>query len=230
MSKYFFTIAAKLVHIILLLILSLPQVLNILEITSVVFVLIYLYYASKQRPMAWIFGIIASVLSAVYFWQLELIGSAVLQLFYILQGLNGFFTWLYFESDRKASYRYSLTYHSIALLLLLLISVGVYWMIKVSSIGSYQGYNYFDILFALGSIWATQLETKKDVVCWDYWIACNLGYTAFYIYQSIQGENMFFYSALMLLLAVFSYWARKKWMAVILKEDQLQTNTDKHES
>lgn len=207
-----------------------PQVLSLLEILSVAFVLVYLYYASMQKTLAWIFGVLASVLSAIYFWQLQLYGSSVLQWFYILQGLNGFFTWLYFESNRKASRRYSFTYHIIALLVILSVSVGIYFFIKSSSFGAYKGYNYFDILFALGSIWATQLETKKDIVCWDYWIACNLGYTALYIYQSFQGESMYFYSALMLLLAVFSYWARRKWSDEMLKENQLQSDTNKHQS
>lgn len=90
--------------------------------------------------------------------------------------------------------------------------------------------NYFDISLAIGSIWATQLETKKDIVCWWYWIVCNLGYAALYVYNSLNGEAMWIYAALMLFLAVFSYMAKGRWMQEISGEEQLDAHTDEHQA
>lgn len=199
----------------------------ILEIASVVFVLIYLYYASKLNSNAWLFGIIASIFSGVYFWKLELTGSMVLQIFYALQGVNGYLNWTFFESDRKASYRYTKTYHLVASAILLVLSASIYLWFKEITWGEYEGPNFFDILLALGSIWATQLETKKDIVCWWYWILCNLGYGILYLYLSIHGEGMYYYSALMFFLAIFSYMAKQKWASGISKEHELQSNANK---
>ncbi|MCC6818709.1 MAG: nicotinamide mononucleotide transporter [Bacteroidia bacterium] len=202
--------------------------LNILEIGSVAFVLFYLFYATKQKSIAWIFGCISSALSFVLFYQLELFGSAILQIFYFLLGVNGFLNWSYFESDRKASYRYSKTFHLVSILLILILIFLINNLSAISWGPDLSILNFLDVSLAILSIWATYLETKKDIVCWWYWIACNIGYGILYLYQSYDGESLFLYSALMFFLAGFSYFAKITWQKSLRNENQLQSNPNKN--
>lgn len=188
-----------------------PQVLNLLELLSVLFVLMYLYYASKTQSVAWLFGILASVLSTIYFYQLGYLGSALLNVVYAIQGVLGFIQWQWYLSDRKVNYFWSLKQHSIAISTVLLFSVLGIFLCKHYQ---FNGFNDMDIVLAAFSILATYLESKKDIACWNYWIICNLAYSALYLYSSLNesGGSMYLYSALMLVLAVFSYYAKKTWL------------------
>lgn len=67
-----------------------------------------------------------------------------------------------------------------------------------------------DIVLAGGSILATYLEIRKDTSCWWYWIVCNIGYAILYLTQDADSV-MYLYSGLMIVLAIFSYMAKKSW-------------------
>jgi nicotinamide mononucleotide transporter len=171
----------------------------------------YLYFASKTQSIAWLFGICASVLSTVYFYQLGYFGSAVLNVIYAIQGVLGFVQWQWYLSDRQVDYFWNRQQHIGAVLIVVFISV---LGILLCRFYHFNGFNSLDIVLAAFSILATYLESKKDISCWNYWIVCNLAYALLYLYSSIQKpeDSMYLYSSLMLGLAVFSYYAKRAWL------------------
>lgn len=221
------TILAKLIFKSFCLVASLPQVLSFLEISAVVFALAYVYYASVQKPAAWIFGCFSAIFSFFFFWLSKLQGSAFLQLFYFSQGVLGFFNWKYLEPQRKASYRYSNTFHLLAFIAMIVVTILSYNAIDRFILDKNESPNILDIIFAVGSIWATYLETKKDIRCWWYWIACNLGYSALYLYSCFKGEQMYLYAGLMIFFTIFSIIALFRWEKDLRQPNKSDANEDK---
>jgi nicotinamide mononucleotide transporter len=186
----------------------LPQVLIVLEISSVVCVLAYIYLASKRNANAWLFGIIASILSVVLFFRQDYIGSAVLNVIYGLLGVLGYLQWKFIQPNKVASYDIKLRTHFYVVVICILLTLGLKFLFD--SIG-YDQFIFWDILLATGSIAATYLEIKKDTSCWWYWVICNIGYFALYLFPSNGQDVMYYYAALMLFLAIFSWFAKIAW-------------------
>lgn len=169
-------------------------------------VLIYLYFAVKRNPVAWIFGLSASVLSTLLFYQQNLFGSMMLNIIYGLQAVIGYWHWKWLQPDRRPAFRTNLMRH---LALVLLCFMAAYGLNKYLNNAGFREFIYWDILLALGSITATFLEIRKDTACWIYWIICNAAYSV--LYFTISG-SMMLYAFLMLFLAVFSGFALRTWM------------------
>ncbi len=177
-----------------------------IEILSVCFNLLYLFYAIKQKSIAWIFGTIASILSFYLFYKINFNGSAALNIIYAFQGIFGFMQWQFFNKNRQASFYITLQQH-----LLLIGSVIIGFLILNSLFGGYfpERLQKIDLLLALGCILTTFLEIRKETSCWYYWIVLNCAFTVLYSLQHI-----YLYAALMLALAVFSVYALKEWKKV----------------
>ncbi len=175
----------------------------VIEIVSVLFTLLYIYYASQQKSGAWIFGILASLLSVYLFYMNQYIGSAVLNSVYAAQGVFGFFQWQFYLKNAAPAYKLSYKHHIALLLLILMLFLAIN---VIFASYHFNLYVRLDILLAIGSILATFLEIKKDISCWYYWMVLNLGFTVLYGIQ-----HLYLYALLMLALGVFSYFALQQW-------------------
>lgn len=174
-----------------------------IEIFSVFFNLLYLYYAIRQKSIAWIFGFIASLLSVYLFYQNHYIGSAVLNLIYAALGVLGFLQWHFYLKTSNPGFKLSFKQH---IHLITVISALFYFIVVITAEHMFSTLVRIDILLSLGSIAATFLEIRKDTSCWYYWIVLNLGFAILYGLQ-----HMYFYAFLMLLFAVFSRIALMEW-------------------
>ncbi|MES2617507.1 MAG: nicotinamide mononucleotide transporter family protein [Bacteroidota bacterium] len=174
-----------------------------LEILSVAFSFLYLFFAIKQNALAWIFGIIASLLAIRLFYDNNNWGSIILNGVYVLQGIFGFLQWRFFEKNRSSNYYTPINYHLIFIFFTLLSGTCIIVLFP-SYLPTIS--NKIDVYLAIGSVLATFLEIRKDISCWYYWITLNLGFTFLYLYQ---GLNL--YAILMLVLGIFSVWALKEW-------------------
>lgn len=178
----------------------------LLEIVSVLMVLTYLYFAVKRNAIAWIFGLLASVLSSLLFFQQNLYGSMMLNVIYGLQAIMGYWHWKWLQPDRRPAFRTNLTTH---LALVLFCFIASFALIKYLNNAGFREFIYWDLLLAFGSITATFLEIRKDTACWIYWIICNAAYSLLYL---TTAGSMMLYAFLMLFLSVFSGFALKTWM------------------
>jgi nicotinamide mononucleotide transporter len=66
-----------------------------LEWAGLITGILYVFFASKQRSICWVFGIISSACIAwKSFTDYKLIADGILQVFYILIGFFGLYQWL----------------------------------------------------------------------------------------------------------------------------------------
>lgn len=177
----------------------------VLEILSVCCNFLYLYFAIKQKPVAWLFGIIASISSYFLFRALHLNGSAILNIVYAIQGIFGFTQWQFIQKNNTPRFRLKLKEH-LFLIALTIIAFLIISLVFKSHIHTRAA--LIDLLLAMLCILTTFLEIKKETACWYYWISLNAMYTVLYTYQNLYG-----YAFLMFALGIFSIWALKEWTA-----------------
>lgn len=176
---------------------------QLLEISAVIFTLGYMLFAIRQKPMAWIMGIIASIISMVLFYGSNW-GSTILNFVYVVQGVLGFLEWQFFNKNRPAGYYISKPRHSAYIFIAILTAAAINAL--------FQGYIItttarIDMYLAMGSILATFIEIRKDTSCWYYWILLNFAYAALYYYQ-----GLYFYTIQMVVLALFSFKSLNEWV------------------
>ncbi len=174
---------------------------NPIEILSFIFTFLYLFFISKFNKVAWIFGIIASGLMIFFFVKQHFWGSAVLNLVYVIQGIIGYFEWG--SKKEPQAFVLKLKHHLFFIAMNLMICASLYYLFFYLN---YKSFNVIDVFFAILSIGATYLEIKKQTSAWYYWIIANLSYTFIYF-----KAEFYVYSVLMLVLAIFSFWALLQW-------------------
>jgi len=176
---------------------------QILELSAFFSSLIYLFFASKKRAKAWIFGSIAALLSVILFYRIQLNSSFILNVIYFFMGIAGYFNWKLIENEKPFKYHYQPLKH----VLLSLAMFGIFVIIQnIDVIYFKTSFQKIDLFLSLFSVLATFLEIKKDRACWWYWISINIGFTVLYWSQSLP-----FYSALMSIFTVFSVYALYQW-------------------
>jgi nicotinamide mononucleotide transporter len=187
----------------------LPQVLIIIEILSVLGTIIYIYLAAKKKAVAWIFGIVASILGAWLFFERNLAGSGLLNVVYAILGVIGYVNWNKYISEKQPAYGLKWYHHVFWIITCVLVSL---LLTEVFAFFLVEDVLYQDMLLATFCILATLLEIRKDTSTWWYWMVCNTAYSALYAWQSVKtGESLYFYSALMFGLAIFSYYGLRAW-------------------
>lgn len=182
--------------------------LHLLEIVSVLLLFIYMYFAYKQNSKAWLFGIAGSFLSTILFFNKGFYGSMFLNVIYVVQGFLGYFEWKWKSPNLLPSFKLKLKQHLLLVFASTTLAIGlVQWFKSLD----FNEFSYIDIVLALLSIVATYLEIKKEISCWWYWIFCNLSYSVLYLNLTTQDPPLYFYSFLMLSLAIFSWFAKNEW-------------------
>lgn len=176
---------------------------QILEFCSVLCSLLYLYFASKKNATAWIFGSIASFLSVILFYRIQLHSSFILNIIYFFMGIAGYFNWKLIESNKPFKYHYHLLKHLFFIPLIIGTYILTLYIFKEYFITNSQK---FDLFLSIFSVIATFLEIKKDRACWWYWIAINIGFTFLYFSQSLP-----YYGTLMGIFCLFSIYALYQW-------------------
>lgn len=174
-----------------------------IEIAAVLFTFLYLYFIGKKQAFGWLMGILASVLSLFFFYIKGYYGSAVLNFVYIFQGLVGFLYWKKLAIEKPVKYYFKLTDHFFLLAIITLLYLVLRWILNQLGIKDLKN---IDIILSCGCIVATYLEIKKDTSCWWYWMVLNIFFSMYYF-----NGNMPIYAGLMVVLAVFSYWALRQW-------------------
>ena len=117
----------------------------------------YLYFAIKQQPKAWLFGVTAAISSFFLFYFLNLNGSAWLNIVYALQGLFGFLQWQFIKRYEVPAFNLKLKDH--------LFLIGFILMVFLISLVALKSYKFnsmakIDVLLALFCVMTTFLEIK----------------------------------------------------------------------
>ena len=124
------------------------------------------WYGTTNKRVTWPWWIISSALYGIFFWQVDLIASALLQIVFILAGIWGWFGWG--PSGAKPG---KLTQRVRALYIEVLI---LSWLIFTPWLHSIGAAAYkTDALIFLGSVLAQILMVYEKYESWPLWLAVD---------------------------------------------------------
>ncbi|MEQ1585413.1 MAG: nicotinamide riboside transporter PnuC [Cyclobacteriaceae bacterium] len=190
--------------------------LSYLEFFAVIFGLLAVALSAAANIWSWPIGIVNVVLSAFFYYQIQLYPDMFLMVFFFVTNLLGWWRWANpkpGEEDKKRELKVSFMKRKHFILLLLLGFVGTYLMGTLASnlhewfpllFNLPSAYPFVDSFILVMSVITTFLMVQKKIECWIIWIIIDI--VAAYLY--FLKEAMFFSVEYLVFtgIATFALW------------------------
>lgn len=181
---------------------------SIAEWGATLFSLIYLIYAIKNKPICFVYGIIASIIWAYVVFNAHLIFDTGLQVFYIIMSFIGLYRWKFGGSEKEEMPISVLkpSYHLFIILSSILISIGLY---NASQYIEVINKPFLDALTTVLLVMGTILLVERKLYSWIYLVIADIGYL--YIYGETQ---LWLLMGVMFVYIVFGMVGFFQWRAL----------------
>ncbi|MDA9786054.1 nicotinamide riboside transporter PnuC [Gammaproteobacteria bacterium] len=181
---------------------------NLLEITAIIFAILYLLLAVKQNIMCWPAAIISSVL---YFFIMEAAGlymEAYLQVFYVAMGIYGWSRWRRsaINNTNFVVNTWSKYQHMIAISIILALSLLSGFLLERYTDAALP---FFDALATWGAVIATYMVAKQLLENWIYWFVVDA--TSIFLFIS---RDLWLTAALFMIYIVIIYFGYQSWSKI----------------
>ncbi len=192
-----------------------------LEVAGTVASLIYLFYSIREKAWLWPWGIIASAVSIVVFYQSALYADMGLQFYYVIISVYGWWYWLSGQGNGSEQ-EVAVKFVNRSLLIKLgLVGVLIYFallsallnipaMVDIAS----SDMPYLDSFTTAASIVATWLLARKYIHHWWFWVIINVVSTGMYVYK-----GLYFYSVLFLVYTVGAIIGYLEWKRLLVRNE-----------
>ena len=178
---------------------------NWLEITAIIFAILYLILAVKQNILCWIAGIISSVL---YFFIMQKAGlymEAYLQVFYVVMGIYGWSQWSASNASNPSFIvnTWSKYQHMIALSIILALSLLSGFLLERYTDAALP---FLDALVSWGAVVATYMVAKKLLENWIYWFVIDATSIFLFIERGLWLSAVLFATYLVIIFFGYQSW------------------------
>ena len=178
---------------------------NWLEITAVIFAILYLILAVKQNILCWIAGIISSVLYFFIMHKAGLYMEAYLQVFYVVMGIYGWSQWSASNASNPSFIvnTWSKYQHMIAISIILALS-----LLSGSLLERYTdaALPFLDALVSWGAVVATYMVAKKLLENWIYWFVIDATSIFLFIERGLWLSAVLFATYLVIIFFGYQSW------------------------
>ncbi len=140
-----------------------------LEITAVLFAILYLVLAIRENIWCWPCAMVSTAIFVWLFIGARLYMESVLNIFYFIMAVYGWFVWRSGDSDKQAlpvSVWSAATHLTAVLMIIVLTAVSGYALVSFTD----AAYPYVDSATTFAAIWATFLVARKVLENWWYWL------------------------------------------------------------
>ena len=178
---------------------------NWLEITAVIFAILYLILAVKQNILCWMAGIISSVL---YFFIMQKAGlymEAYLQVFYVVMGIYGWSQWRVSNASNPSFIvnTWSKYQHMIAISIILALSLLSGFLLERYTDAALP---FLDALVSWGAVVATYMVAKKLLENWIYWFVIDATSIFLFIERGLWLSAILFATYLAIIFIGYQSW------------------------
>ena len=178
---------------------------NWLEITAVIFAILYLILVVKQNILCWTAGIISSVL---YFFIMQKAGlymEAYLQVFYVVMGIYGWSQWRVSNASNPSFivHTWSKYQHMIAILIILTLSLLSGFLLERYTDAALP---FLDALVSWGAVVATYMVAKKLLENWIYWFVIDATSIFLFIERGLWLSAVLFATYLVIIFFGYQSW------------------------
>lgn len=183
-----------------------------LDIIITIFSIIYLYFATQNKAICFVFGLLASAVWAYHdFINLNLKFDGVLQLFYVGMSIWGIYSWKHGgkgDSELPISHM-AVKDHAYMMVGGIVVGGGIAWLTKNIL---FTALPYLDAVTTALAIINTVMLVMRKLENWLYWIVIDVIYVYIFIRQGapLLAGMMGFYG----MLAIYGY---VEWRQLINK-------------
>ncbi|TAG67216.1 MAG: nicotinamide riboside transporter PnuC [Burkholderiales bacterium] len=178
-----------------------------LEVVAFVLALAMVICSAYEKPLTWPLAIVSSALYVWLFYVSKLYGETIVNVFFVLSGLYGWFQWLFGHRDRSREPLRVARLPSRGLALTV-----AAWAIGWLAFGAFlarftdSDVPWADAFVTAGSFVGTVLLAKKYIENWPVWIVVNAASVALFIYKSLWLTTLLY-----AILFAFSFWGWRIW-------------------
>jgi nicotinamide mononucleotide transporter len=181
-----------------------------LELPAVIFGLLYLIFAAKEKLACWYFAGISSVLFIIVFIKVNYPLESLLQVFYFFMAIFGWYKWKFRAGEMGSTRKIiSLTVlqNFLVIMVSLLLAAGLFYLVKFFNLTA--SFPILDALTTSFAVVTTFLVAYKVLENWIYWIVIDS--VSIYLYANKELWFTVILFAIYLILATFGYlsWRRK---------------------
>lgn len=176
-----------------------------LEITAVLFGILYLIFLIKEQIICWLFGIISSLVSIFLFYKTGLYSESILYIYYVIIGIYGYILWSKKQNGKVKELIKNMPFLNYVYLIILgaFLSYGLgYYFANYTDAKS----PYLDASTTIFSFIASYLEAKKYISAWHFWIIINLVTIGLYLNRGLE-----LYTGLTFIYVIFSFVGLYQW-------------------
>lgn len=174
-----------------------------MEVTAIVFALVYLWLAARQSLWCWLAGAISCAIYTYLMFGVQLYMEAGLQAIYVVLAVYGWWQWRYGVAQAPANEQmeYSWYWHGTAIIVLALIASLCAWLLSMYTDADQVWLDSFTTVY---SLFATWLLTRKLFSNWLYWLVIDSVYIYLYAIKGFEKTSGLF--AIYVLLIVYAMW------------------------
>lgn len=199
-----------------------------IEALGTLFGLLCIWYASKEKIINYLFGLINVTLFAVIFFQIQLYASLLLQLFFFVANIYGWYAWSRQTPDQQTQLKIRWLPVPKAIIWVAVCVIGIVFMtfnidpvftfltqIAVTTMQTFglnvqmpelqpDAFPFWDSTMMVLSIAAMILMTRKYVENWILWVVVDVISVAIFAYQGVYAMALEY--AILTLIALNGCW------------------------
>jgi nicotinamide mononucleotide transporter len=180
---------------------------NYIEIIASVLGLWGVWLTTKQKIWCWPIGLLNVILSLYVFLVSKLYADVILQMFYIVLTIYGWYNWLH-GGENKSELNVSRIKRTDMLILFIVGMITAFITGYLFKTYTDAALPYWDGTVAVWGIIGTFVQAKKFIENWIIWIISDLLCTGIYVYKGLYAfTGLYFCFAV---LAVYGYYSWKK--------------------
>jgi nicotinamide mononucleotide transporter len=180
---------------------------NYIEVIASVLGLLGVWLTTQQKIWCWPVGLANIILSLYVFFSSKLYADVVLQIFYCVITIYGWYNWLYGGSN-KTRLKVSRIKRKLMLLLILIAIAAIAVTGYLFSRYTDAALPYWDATVAVWGVIGTYVQAKKYLENWIIWIFTDTLCTGIYFYKELYAFTLLYFT--FIILGTYGYIEWKK--------------------
>ena len=177
-----------------------------LEYLAFVALVFYVYFATRQKPVSWLFGLLGVALFFFVFYQAKLYAELPLQALYFFLSVYGWYEWK-FGGKRQTTLLVTRTSVTLLIGLLILGTAGTILIGFLEANYTDSDVPYWDAGTTAFSLVGTWMLARKKLENWIVWLVVDSAY----VWLFIVYKGMLVSALLYFIYVVFSVVGLVKW-------------------
>jgi nicotinamide mononucleotide transporter len=180
--------------------------LTILEIIATLCGLIHVFLLTREKTIAWPFGIVTVTIYVYIFFVSRLYSDAILHVCYIAINSYGWYNWAR-RKENVAEVKISrLRSSDIAVLAAIIFAGTIAWGYFMDN-NTDADFAYYDAFTTVGSLSAQYLLTQKKIDNWAVWIVVDLVAIPIYLLKGLYvTSGLYFVYLLLCVSGLLGWW------------------------